>query len=161
MACLLVSPAPAAPTSPRAAPTITAEKDIPKYTLFSAPETDLPIRLRPKKPQVVHLNSEVGDVKVDDMPSNVSAIIYGKNSVVLFAHNIGGAHFTVFGKDGSPLMARYVIVSNPGEKYARILLACKNAGDIDCDKTHVYYCPNLCYKTRIVSAVPPNAAISK
>lgn len=137
-------------------PALTAT--MPEHTLFSAPETHLPLRLRPGKAQVVRLDSEVGDVTVDDMPKNITAVVYEKTSIALVPHNPGAAHFTVFGKDGKPLMARYVVIAENAQKYARIHQTCRKETDVDCEKTYVYYCPNLCYKTHIVGAAEHSPA---
>jgi hypothetical protein len=130
-----------------------APDDMPAFTVFSAPETHIPIRLRPGKPQVVHLEAEAGDVTVDDMPGNVSAVIYGPKSIVLFPRAAGGAHFTVLGKNGETLMARYVVINGPPQKYFRLRQVCREGAAAGCAKDRVYYCPNLCYETTLVGAL--------
>jgi Flp pilus assembly secretin CpaC len=127
--------------------------DMPEYTLLSAPETALPIRIKPGKPETVHLTEEVGRVVVNDKPENISAIIYDERSIVLFPHKAaGGAHFTVFGKDGKTLMSRYALVGAPDKKYVRMHKICKAGSEFSCQKTTVYYCPNFCYETQLVGA---------
>ena len=129
-----------------------AVSDMPEHTLSFAPQTELPIHVKPGKPQVVHLDADVGRVTVDDMPAHVSAVIYDSRSIILFPHSASaGAHITVFGKDGKPFMARYVVIDDPDKKYIRINQVCKNGHDAACEKTSIYYCPNLCYETRLIS----------
>lgn len=129
------------------------KQDMPEYFTFSAPETDLPLRLKLTpflKSQIVHLNAEVGSVTVDEMTEHVTAVVYDKTSVALFPKSPGAAHITVFGKNGLPIMARYAIVLAPAEKYVRVRQRCKKETDVSCKNTYVYYCPNLCYKTHLV-----------
>jgi hypothetical protein len=146
---------------PPAAATATA---MPEYTILSAPETDIPLRLKIsafKKPQMVHLDSEVGEVAVDGMPIHVTAVKYDGKSIALFPRSPGVSHITVFGKNGAPIMARYVIVADPAKKYIRLRLTCKKETDAGCRKSAVYFCPNLCYETRLVGAAAYQLATSK
>lgn len=132
---------------------------MPEYTLLSAPQTSLPVRIKPGKPETVHLDADAGRVIVDDKPKNISATIYDSRSIVLFPHNTtGGAHFTVFGKDGKPIMARYAIINDPEKKYIRLHQVCKTGHDSACDRTDVYFCPNFCYQTHLVGAAAQTAA---
>ena len=133
--------------------------DMPEYAIFSAPETHMPVRLRLGKPQIVHLDAAVGDVTVDGLPQNVTAVAYGEKSIVLIPHNLGAAHITILGKNGEPLMARYaIVVAVAADKYVRIHQTCKKTTGADCEKKHVYYCPNLCYETRLVNSTTGQAA---
>jgi hypothetical protein len=54
-------------------------------------------------------------------------------------------------------MARYVVIGDPLKKYIRLHQVCKSGQDPSCDKTRVYFCPNLCYETRLVGAAQPLA----
>jgi hypothetical protein len=138
--------------APAAAPATVTK--MPEHTVFLAPETHTPIRVKPRKPQVVHLDADIGRTVVDDKPGSVSIITYGSRSVVLFPHSKQDtAHITIFGKDGKPLMARYVVIEDPNNKYIRMHQVCKKGqDDAECKKTNIYYCPNLCYKTQLVGA---------
>jgi hypothetical protein len=146
LVCLCVERAGASPAE------IAGGMAMPEYTLFSAPETHLPLHLKPGKPQIVHLDTEVTDVTVDDKPSQVAAVVYSKTSIALFPRDAGAAHITARGKDGTPVMARYVVISPPAEKYVRLHHTCRKENDAACENTYVYYCPNLCYRTRIVAS---------
>jgi len=127
--------------------------NIPEHTLHSAPETDLPIRLKlSKKPQFLHLNADVRDVTVDEdgKPAHISAVRYDSRSIALLGRSKGAAHITVFGKNGAPIMSRYVIVADPTDKYIRMHLTCKKGDPTPCDKTRIYFCPNFCYETQVI-----------
>jgi len=132
--------------------------DMPEYTLASAPETALPVHVKPGKPQTVHLDSDAARVEVDGEPKNISAVIYDARSIIVFPHTAaGGGHFTVYGKDNKPFMARYVVVGDPLKKYIRLHQVCKKKQDPSCDKTSIYFCPNLCYETRLTDAAQSTA----
>lgn len=150
-------------SSPAGAVTYPASpSDMPEYTLLSAPETALPVRVKPGKPETIHLDEDAARVIVDQKPKNMSAIIYDSRSIVLFPHKTaGGAHFTVFGKDGKPIMARYAVIDNPGKKYIRLHQVCGTGHDSSCQKTNVYFCPNFCYETKLVGAVAAQTAALK
>ncbi len=128
--------------------------DMPEFTIAAATETHAPVRLRPGKPQIIRLDARIGSVAVEGMSERVTAVGYDEKSVALVPRNIGVSHLTVFDKDGAPLMARYVVVAEAPTKYIRIRQTCKKAGVANCEKIQVYYCPNLCYETRIVGAYP-------
>jgi len=130
--------------------------DMPEYTFQSASETALPVHIKPGKPQTVHVDRDVGHVTIDGPRKNVSAFIYDSRSVILFPHgSSGGAHFTIYGKDGKPFMERYAVIGDPEKKYIRLHQTCANGSkDPSCEKTAIYFCPNLCYETRMVSAAP-------
>lgn len=138
-----------------ASPPPQAEKAIPEHTLFIAEETDTPLRLKPRKPIVVRLDKEVSKVTVDDKPAHVTAVVYDRTSIALIPKGAGAAHITVYGKNGDPIMARYVIIADPAEKYIRLRQTCRKGGGISCERERVYYCPNLCYETRLVEATAP------
>ena len=55
--------------------------EMPEYTLLSAPETGLPVRIKPGKPEIIHLKEDAGRVAIDDEPKNISAVIYENISV--------------------------------------------------------------------------------
>lgn len=136
-----------------APPASLADIRIPQYTLAAAPETHLPVRVKPRKSQVVHLDFDVGHVTIGEGRENVAAVPYTKTSVALVPAKAGVAHMTVFDKNGKARMSRYIVVSEPAEKYVRILQTCrKGQGDATCASPapSTYYCPNLCYKTRLV-----------
>ena len=136
--------------------------DMPEYTLLSAPETGLPVRIKPGKPEIIHLKEDAGRVAIDDGPKNISAVIYDNRSIVLFPHSVnGGAHFTVFGRNGKPFMARYAVIGNPDKKYIRVHQACKTGHDPSCENDSVYFCPNLCYETQLIGAAAAQTATSK
>lgn len=146
LAVLCISHVSAAPPASVSA----AIPDIPEHAVFTAEETHIPLRLKPRKPQVVHLDAEVGDVTVDDLPENVSAVIYHEKSIALIPRNPGAAHITVFGKSGNILMSRYIVIAEPEQKYIRLRKTCRNKTVATCEKTHLYYCPNYCYETRLI-----------
>ena len=50
-------------------------------------------------------------------------------------------------------MARYVVIEDPAEKYIRIRQICKEGQSVNCEKSRVYYCPNLCYETKLVGVL--------
>lgn len=143
-----------------AAVTSVSMNDMPEYTLQSAPETALPVHVKPAKPQTVHLDADVGRVVIDQDRKNMTAWIYDTRSIILFPHTTtGGAHFTVYDKAGKPIMARYAVIGDPTKKYIRLHETCKEGHDASCEKTEVYFCPNLCYETRMISSAAPQPLI--
>lgn len=128
----------------------------PEHKVEAAAETHLPIRLKPGKYQVVELSGEFGHATVDDTPANVTVVPYSHNSAALYPKGEGASHVTIYGKDGAVLMARYVMVAAPEQRYIRLHEVCRPGTGPACDKTIVYYCPNFCYETHVIS--PPREA---
>lgn len=130
---------------------VTGIEDMPRYTVQPAAETHLPLRIRPVKYQVVRLESDIGRVVVDDQPSRLTAVPYGRNAVALFPKAKGAAHVMVTARNGEVLMARYVIIGDSSEKYIRLHHTCGKGTVRPCEKTLVYYCPDQCYQTHVMS----------
>ncbi len=131
----------------------------PQYQVYSAPETDLPIHIKPGKYQTVPIPEELGTAVVDDGASKITAVPYANKQVALYPHGEGAAHVTLYGKNGKVLMARYVVVATPEVKYIRLHRICKKGQTGQCEKTDVYYCPNLCYESRVIN--PQDMMVSK
>lgn len=131
----------------------------PQHQINLANETDLPLRLKPGKYQVVPINAEFGSATVDDGAAKLTIVPYSKNSVAFYPHGEGAAHAVIYGKDGKVIMARYVVIADPSKQYIRLRENCKKPGDANCGRTLVYYCPNFCYETRVIN--PPPALVQK
>lgn len=123
-----------------------------------AEETHPPLRLRPGRPEIVRLEEPVGDVAVKGTRKQLTAIAYGSKTVALFPGRAGASHITIRGKDGRPIMSRYVFIAELGSKYLRIRHACgKKAPSRACGGVRVYYCTNVCYETHVMEL--PQAAL--
>jgi Flp pilus assembly secretin CpaC len=120
--------------------------NVPEHTVTAGPETDLPLRLRPKKYLVLDLKQEFGHAAVNN-PENVTVVPYGPRSVAVYPHKEGAAHITIYGRSGEVLVARYVVVATIEKKYVKLRETCKEGPN--CARTVTYYCPNLCYQTRV------------
>jgi hypothetical protein len=124
---------------------------MPEYTVVTAPETGLPLRVKPGKPQVEYLTTDAARAVVDDKPAVLNVIMQGTRSFVLLPRSkSGAAHITIYDHAGKPLLARYVVINEPEKKYVRLRKTCTSG--TSCATTHVYFCPNLCYQTTIASA---------
>jgi hypothetical protein len=124
---------------------------VPEHTVSAGAETDLPLRLRPRKYLVIDLKEPVGHAEVDN-PGKVTVVPYGFRSVAVYPHEEGAAHFTIYGRDGKVLMARYAVVATIEKKYVRLHQICKGTSGPGCGRTVTYYCPNFCYQTRVAAA---------
>ena len=141
---------------------------IPEYDMSSQGEETHPmIRLTPDNPLIVHLDSDARSIMVGN-PAHLNAILDTTKSIVLIPRDPGATYLTVIGKDGKVIMQRHVIVAAPAEKYIRIRRSCAGAGSngAACVETSMYYCPDMCYETKILSstlgqpAAPPAPAYS-
>lgn len=142
-------------TQPSAAPVPPGLPTMPEYTVIAAPETATPFRVKPGKPQIMPLEADGFRAVVTGGAGNLSAIMRDKRSVILFPRATpGAAHVTVFGANGRPVMARYVVISAPEEKYVRLRQAESAACGKDdaCGRSTVYFCPNLCYQAALAAA---------
>jgi hypothetical protein len=143
------------PYTAAAEPAPVPESDVREYMALPAAETHPPLRLRPRKPQLVRLPREAGNIKVQEMSGRISAVSYGDKSIAIVPSNAGSAHITVTDSKGAVVMARYIIVvDDPAQKYIRIRQTCGQTPSEGCEKARVYYCPNLCYETHVVGAMP-------
>jgi hypothetical protein len=127
--------------------------DAPEYEL-QAPddETHPMIRLTPDKPQIVKLDSDARSIIVGN-PANLNVVMDTTRSLVLIPRDPGATHMTVLGRDGKVIMQRYVIVAAPAETYVRIRRACASAAQGgNCVQTSIYYCPDMCHETKILSS---------
>lgn len=127
---------------------------IPEYDLSSQGEETHPmIRLTPDNPLIVHLDSNARSLMVGN-PAHLNAILDTVRTVVLVPRDPGATYLTVIGKDGKVIMQRHVIVAAPAEKYIRIRRNCAGAGSNSaaCVETSMYYCPDMCYETKIISS---------
>jgi hypothetical protein len=124
--------------------------NVPEHTVTAGAETDLPLRLRPKKYLVLDFKQEFGHATVDDNPGKVTVVPYGPRSVAIYPHEEGAAHVTIYSRSGEVLMARYVVVATLEKKYVKLHEVCKAGAN--CGRTVTYYCPNLCYQTRVAVA---------
>jgi hypothetical protein len=133
-------------------------QNVPEHTVTAGAETDLPLRLRPRKYLVLDLKEPFGRAEVDN-PSKVTVVPYGFRSVAVYPHQEGAAHITIYGRSGKVLMARYAVVASIEKRYVRLHEVCKDASSQNCGRTITYYCPNFCYQTRIAAAPGENRPV--
>lgn len=127
------------------------EEDIPVYDAPLAEETCDMLYLIVNKSRVLHLDSDVKSVRINDPERLIVFIKDPRTLYVLAKEKKGIAHFTALDKNGKTVMARYVIIKESKSRYVRARILCpEKKKDAACGKIRLYYCTNQCYETYIM-----------
>ncbi len=103
------------------------------------------VRLTPDKSELIHLDGEAGSIIIGN-PLHINVIADSSTTLVIVPRSPGATHFTVLSKQGEVLMQRHVIVASPKENYIRVKKTCREDSGDDCQKTNVFYCPDMCHE---------------
>lgn len=120
------------------------------YNVGNVADTHPMLRLTPDKSELLRLSTEI-DAMIIGNPAHLNVILDGPRSVLLVPRDPGATHITLLDKEGRVIMQRHVIVASPKEQYLRIRRTCPSGSD-DCERTSVYFCPDMCHTVNIMHA---------
>lgn len=103
------------------------------------------ILMTPDKSDLVRLEKPAASVIVGN-PAHLNVMADTSKILVLVPREPGATYFTVLGRDGEVLMQRHVIVAAPKEKYIRVRRSCAGTDAESCERTSVFYCPDMCHR---------------
>jgi len=107
--------------------------------------THPPVKLTPDKSELIRLDRPAGSIIVGN-PNHLSVLADTSKTLVLVARAPGATHFTVLDQKGAVLMQRHVIVASPKKNYLRIRRSCAGEDEEACQRTSVFYCPDMCHE---------------
>lgn len=106
--------------------------------------THPPIKLSPDKSELVRLDSKASSIIVGN-PAHLSVLAESAELLVFIPKLPGATYVTVLDKNGEIIMQRHVIIAGPEKKYLRIRQSCATSKDKNCQRTQVFYCPDVCH----------------
>lgn len=109
---------------------------------------DLPLKITPDKPEVVHLTRDAVNVVVGS-EEHLRVVPDTNRTLIIIPKKPGATFFKALDNDGNVIMQRHVIIAAPQKKYIRIRRACAD-GDASCKGFSVYYCPDMCHEVSVV-----------
>jgi hypothetical protein len=109
---------------------------------------DLPLKITPDKPEIVHLTRDVVNVIVGS-EEHLRVVPDTNRTLIIIPKKPGATFFKALDNDGNVIMQRHVIIAAPQKKYIRIRRACAD-GDASCKGFSVYYCPDMCHEVSVV-----------
>ncbi len=109
---------------------------------------DLPLKITPDKPEIVHLTRDAVNVIVGS-EEHLRVVPDTNRTLIVIPKKPGATFFKALDNDGNVIMQRHVIIAAPQKKYIRIRRACAD-GDASCKGFSVYYCPDMCHEVSVV-----------